>query len=241
MASWYLNRALTNWRNAVNAAYPNRDKTSDGTVGDLAHQATNSDHNPDTDGSVDAWDMDVDLRSGRDPQAIEELKKVFEAHPAARYWIHNRQIAHRSTGWKREYYSGASPHDHHVHWNSEPSQENSNLPWVIKEDDLDATQAQMLKDIHTLAKTNASVSWATTNRTDALLSGNPAKYTIDSVARTEENYIAKTLATVVADLTDLKDVVTDLAAQQLPEATIVTDEQLERVLRKVIGSVDGVA
>ncbi len=149
MADWYLNRALTNWRNAVNAAYPNRDKTSDGTVGDPAHQVRSSDHNPDSDGSVDAWDMDVDLRSGHDAQAIEELKQVFQKHPAARYWIHNRQIAERKYGWVRKPYSGPNPHDKHVHWNSEPTQENSNLPWVIpsaqKEVDMPLTNDDVMK------------------------------------------------------------------------------------------------
>src|SRR5689334_3811705 len=64
MANWYLNRALTAFRAAVNSAYPHRDKSSDGTIGDAAHQATSSDHNPDRDGSVDAWDMDNNLGTG---------------------------------------------------------------------------------------------------------------------------------------------------------------------------------
>ena len=131
--TWYLNPALTNFRNAVNAAYPNRDKASDGTIGDAAHQATNSDHNPDPDGSVDAWDMDVNLNSGSDAAAIERLKEVFEAHESSRYWIHNRQIASRSDGWVRRYYDGPSAHTEHVHWNTREAYENSTAPWIIKE------------------------------------------------------------------------------------------------------------
>lgn len=129
--AWRLNTALTNWREAVNSRYPNRDKTSDGTIGDEAHQQTPSDHNPDADGTVDAWDMDVNLRSGNDSAAIEQLKRVFQAHPAARYWIHNRQIAHRSTGWVRKPYTGDNPHDKHVHWNSNEATEDSTAPWII--------------------------------------------------------------------------------------------------------------
>jgi len=129
----YLNRSLTNFRAAVNTKYPRRDKQSDGWIGDEAHQATDSDHNPDSDGSVDAWDMDVDLRSGDDPAAIESLKAVFQRHPASRYWIHNRWIAHRSTGWKRQPYRGSNPHDKHVHWNSDQANETNNSPWILGE------------------------------------------------------------------------------------------------------------
>jgi hypothetical protein len=122
---WYLNPALTRFRNAVNAAYPNRDKTSDGTIGDENHQAGISDHNPDLDGSVDAWDMDVD------GVPVEDLKVVFQAHESSQYWIHNRQIATRGNGWKRVPYSGANPHDKHVHWNTRTSHENSTAPWEV--------------------------------------------------------------------------------------------------------------
>jgi HAMP domain-containing protein len=157
MASWRLNGSLTRFREAVNQAYPDRDKTTDGTIGDPAHQARDSDHNPDPDGTVDAWDMDRDLNGKGKPYAadIEKLKRVFQAHPAARYWIHNDQIAHVRDGWVRRPYNPNDPdrnkHLEHVHWNTNQATENSTAPWIIpgaEEDELDATQAKQLRDTH---------------------------------------------------------------------------------------------
>jgi hypothetical protein len=147
--AWRLNRALTNFRAAVDRAYPNRDRTSDGTIGDAAHQASVSDHNPDPDGTVDAWDMDVNLRSGDDRAAIEMLKRVFQRHPAARYWIHNREIAHRSDGWVRRRYTGSNPHDQHIHWNSNQATENSTAPWILEVPDMAAID-DVLRELRAL-------------------------------------------------------------------------------------------
>ena len=47
-------------RAQVNAKWPNRDKNSDGWIGDSAHAARPSDHNPDAQGWVHALDIDKD-------------------------------------------------------------------------------------------------------------------------------------------------------------------------------------
>ncbi|WP_327029701.1 hypothetical protein OG989_04045 [Micromonospora sp. NBC_01740] len=233
--AWYLNRALTGFRAAVNAAYPNRDKASDGTIGDAAHKAGTSDHNEDPDGSVDAWDMDVDLRSDNDAAAIERLKKVFQAHPAARYWIHDGQIAHRSTGWRRERYTGSNRHDKHVHWNSNEATEDSTVPWVIEGDDMtrDEVKAAAREALLEVLTTPLALPGRVGERMTAA-GWAPKMEPWTALARLVEALVLG--KPPVADVDE-----TQLAAELgklLPANTAVTDEQLERVLRRVLGSLD---
>jgi peptidoglycan hydrolase-like protein with peptidoglycan-binding domain len=131
MPGWYLNEFLTSWRNAVSKRYPLRTKASDGSIGNLAHQATVSEHNPDPDGSVDAWDCDLNLLgsktatgSAAEVRAMKELIAEFQKQPQAQLWIFQRHIANRDIGnWKVRAYNGRSPHDEHCHFQSRPTQE----------------------------------------------------------------------------------------------------------------------
>lgn len=111
---------VTLWRQ-VNDRWPNRDTTSDGWVGDAAHQNQPSDHNPDysAGGVVRAIDIDKDgidadelandlrlcAKSGRDRRRLSYI--VFNGRIASgtypdSYWT-----------WRR--YTGADPHRSHIH------------------------------------------------------------------------------------------------------------------------------
>lgn len=159
MVAWYLNPFLTSWRGQVNTACPHRTKSSDGTIGDEAHQQTDSQHNRDTDGSVDAWDCDVNLLGSPTPTGTAAeialmwtLIGEFERQPQAQLWIFRGRIANRDVGnWRVRTYSGPNKHDHHCHFQSRQARENQ--PYTGELDEVlpatnrtgdDMTKAEML-------------------------------------------------------------------------------------------------
>lgn len=138
-----LNPALTAWRNAYNRRLPGRGTASDGGYADPNH-GSKSQHQPDSDGTVDANDMDVNVlgssnSTGTDDELriIEAMKLDFERDPHDRghLWIHNREIAQHDEGWDEDYYGGTSPHTEHVHWESRQDHEDDGREWPMPETD----------------------------------------------------------------------------------------------------------
>jgi hypothetical protein len=143
VSSWELTTGLQHLRNQVNYFFPGRDKTSDGTIGDAAHQAETSGHNPDdTSGSkpewngdpdndpeVRAWDMDNNLQPGFDCQVFVDHIVGLKPSSVLRYVIYNRKIYKAENGWRAEAYTGPSPHTEHVHFSGAYSQaaDNNNV------------------------------------------------------------------------------------------------------------------
>lgn len=139
--AWTLAPCLAILRQELNARWPGRDKTSDGTVGDTSHQATASDHNPNSRGRVDAIDVDND---GIDVWAcFEHIKK----HPSARYFIYQGHLYHRLRGWAPETYTGPSPHREHFHLSIDQTKqaEDDTRPWGLLEDDVPLTDDDIKK------------------------------------------------------------------------------------------------
>lgn len=62
---WYPVAGITTLRGQVDKRWPTRDKRTDGILGDSAHAARISDHNPDSKGAVHALDLDKDLRGSK--------------------------------------------------------------------------------------------------------------------------------------------------------------------------------
>lgn len=141
MTVWILTLGLQNLRRQVDAVFPDRDRTSDGTIGDAAHQAETSGHNPDdTPGSrpewngdpdsvpeVRAWDMDSDLSEGVTAQElVDHVRALPGVSSVIRYLIYNRTMYHVSTGFAPKPYTGASAHTEHVHFSGAYTQAADN-------------------------------------------------------------------------------------------------------------------
>lgn len=115
MSGWRVARSLDALRDEIDAVAPRRSKRSDGTIGDAAHAASDSDHNPNDQDVVTARDFTHDPGSGADMHRISR-QIVAKLPKALKYVIWNKQIwsrARASEGWRR--YSGSNPHTTHMH------------------------------------------------------------------------------------------------------------------------------
>jgi murein L,D-transpeptidase YcbB/YkuD len=116
--TWRLAKSLETLRAQINEAAPKRSKASDGTIGDAAHSSRSSDHNPWVKdagvGVVTALDITHDPRNGVDCDAIAEALKASR-DLRIKYVIWNRRIwtPAKAQAWRS--YTGANPHDKHVH------------------------------------------------------------------------------------------------------------------------------
>lgn len=110
MASWRLAKSLETLRKQINAEYPKRKKTSDGTIGDARHRAKKSDHNPNSKGVVCAWDITEDPVNGPN---LTVLNLYLMKDPRLHYTIYERKIYNPSiqSGKARP----AKGHEAHMH------------------------------------------------------------------------------------------------------------------------------
>lgn len=131
MTDPYLIKCLVTLRAEFNALSPNRDKSSDGWIGDAKHQSETSDHNPDSKGRVLAIDIDS---SGPWPVPFGDLVESLRGDSRLEYVIWNRRIASRSQGWTWRTYTGTSdPHTNHAHFSArhDHTGESSTAPWGL--------------------------------------------------------------------------------------------------------------
>ena len=105
----------------VDDSYSDRDRTSDGWIGDVRHSARTSDHNPDAKGIVRAIDIDRDLSGKAKPDLMPDLAdqlRLFAKRDKSKriaYIIFNGKICAGNSLWRWVAYRGINPHIKHCH------------------------------------------------------------------------------------------------------------------------------
>jgi hypothetical protein len=113
-----LSKALIQLREQADDAYPDRDRKSDGTIGDAKHSTRKSDHNPDPDtGIVRAIDLDADFNGQASTAAYiaDQIRIAAKSDKRISYVIFNNKIASARSFWKWRKYTGVNPHTKHIH------------------------------------------------------------------------------------------------------------------------------
>ncbi len=137
--AYRIAKSLDKLRSQINGQWPDRNKNSDGWIGDAKHATTNSDHNPHVkDGStgiVTAIDITHDPKNGCDAGVIANVL-IASQDSRIKYIIWNREIIAGDAGpsaWKPRRYTGRNPHTMHVHISSKTAKTkyDDTSPWAI--------------------------------------------------------------------------------------------------------------
>ena len=120
---WRVGQALLTLRSQINQMAPDRDRKSDGTIGDASHRTRDSDHNPwVADGNlgiVTAMDITHDPAGGCSAERLADALRAGR-DKRVKYVIWNRRIMNTQSidgaaPWEWRAYSGHNPHDKHLH------------------------------------------------------------------------------------------------------------------------------
>jgi hypothetical protein len=105
-------------REQIDDSFPDRDRKSDGWIGDAAHSNRKSDHNPDpSNGIVRAIDVDKDFdsRPSTSIYLADQIRICAKRDKRIKYIIHKGKIASAKSLWIFRPYSGYNSHDAHIH------------------------------------------------------------------------------------------------------------------------------
>jgi hypothetical protein len=144
----FLVPCLVALRAEFNAVAPGRDKGADGWIGDPAHAARTSDHNPRPDGAVLALDIDSTgpWPGGRGwfdgaVRDLVERERLAWLSPTGicrvQYVIWDERIAHIDNDLVWVPYTGSSdPHTGHAHFSARHNRAGttSTAPWGLEDD-----------------------------------------------------------------------------------------------------------
>jgi len=133
MADWRTAKRLLTLLAEVNQLYPGRNKASDGTIGDAAHQKGKSEHNPDENGVVRALDITIPLL-GTPGRVLADL--IIANRDASLWYVIVDGQIWEDGKWSK--YNGADQHYGHIHVSlyDKPELYDKTTPWLLKGGDL---------------------------------------------------------------------------------------------------------
>lgn len=223
MADWYVDRGLAKligqWREAHPGAVV-------GTIGDPAHQGTDSDHNPEADGSVDAGDF---MPGASVSQAdLDEFAEMLRAHrdPRIAYVIRRQRIFSSTISpWQWRSYSGA--YHGHTHVSVNDRHENDTTPWEGFDMALTDDDAQKVVD-RLMAHSVTMTGRPAVNVRDLLKQGLPAK----EAAETARDGVAELVARPAAGSIDVGALAAAIVSLLPP--TALTAAEVETAVANVL-------
>jgi hypothetical protein len=125
-----LSKAAIQLREQFDDTYADRDRSSDGWIGDTRHASRPSDHNPDAQGWVRAIDIDRDL-SGKAkpdlmPDLVDQIRLLCKSGIEKRisYIIFDGFIYSSKFRFIKRKYTGANKHTKHAHFSFKKTADN---------------------------------------------------------------------------------------------------------------------
>lgn len=129
-------------RAQIDKRWPKRDRRSDGWIGDRAHAARVSDHNPDANGIVHAIDIDENLGAGRmrngrqarilADELIDYAASGLPGSDRVKYVVYENRLAsgtYRSKWWR--WRPGNWGHTAHIHISFTSAADTDKRPWPL--------------------------------------------------------------------------------------------------------------
>jgi hypothetical protein len=122
----WLSKSAVQFREQLDDNFADRDRRSDGWIGDARHSSTKSDHNPcKQTGVVRAIDIDKDISQVKDLMVhlVEQTRLYAKADKRKRisYIIFNGKIMSARGNWKYRTYKGFNQHKSHCHLSFSPA------------------------------------------------------------------------------------------------------------------------
>jgi hypothetical protein len=264
--AWYKVAWIDPFFAALNRRFPNRNKSTDGTIGDQDHATGTSGHNPDDTPGVQAERQDADTKPEvraadasanlGDPRlTMQDVVDAILRTPTDRdrliYIIFNGFIWRKAGGWRRETYTGADKHRTHIHASGDPMSDEDGAPWtsiLTLGDDMSAQAESILA-----ALASGGLNYVdNTGRTQQFVP------TVEIYRQLEFRKGVTLALAAIAEKVDLDPAELDLvkaAAREgalsaaeglaaavvaaLPEGERVTKADVEQAIRSVLGGLDG--